>query len=377
MELSFNCEIECEFCGSEVNYGDDYVCHLQIQHKMKHNFSGPLQRAREGIKKKISKRKADVITLDEGSDEEKDDDNVNDAVKSCGDTLDPNLKINLEMTVKKTMDELLFPIKELIDGTHNNTYEEVIDDNEVDPAEIDNQIWKSFNDLKNAVNNLKVSDTLIKSLVMSEEPVEEVKEKETTNTKQFKPHAKKQRETMKENTRAITITSNKRVPPRQTPTKPSTPVSTPTTRISNFKAPTPKQPQAKKQPTKPASATKTTSSASSSSVVSSQAPLTPTNQTPSKSALNSSTRSGSKSSTCKTTPSPASSTKQKTPSRTSKTMYRCPLNDCSFSTSRDGMEDGLAATHLRRDHKITPSQMKESTPGKFKFRKVKNEKKKV
>ena len=140
MELSFNCEIECEFCGSEVNYGDDYVCHLQIQHKMKHNFSGPLQRAREGIKKKISKRKADVITLDEGSDEEKDDDNVNDAVKSCGDTLDPNLKINLEMTVKKTMDELLFPIKELIDGTHNNTCEEVIDDDEVDPAEIDNQI---------------------------------------------------------------------------------------------------------------------------------------------------------------------------------------------------------------------------------------------
>ena len=49
-------------------------------------------------------------------------------------------------------------------------------------------------------------------------------------------------------------------------------------------------------------------------------------------------------------------------------MYLCPMDDCNFSTTKEGMKTSKAALHLKMTHKIRAVDMK---PGMYKFSKIK------
>ena len=49
-------------------------------------------------------------------------------------------------------------------------------------------------------------------------------------------------------------------------------------------------------------------------------------------------------------------------------LYFCPIPNCSFSTSKEGMRTSKAALHLKMEHMIRAVDMK---PGMYKFNKVK------
>ena len=49
-------------------------------------------------------------------------------------------------------------------------------------------------------------------------------------------------------------------------------------------------------------------------------------------------------------------------------FYYCPIPDCSFYTTKEGMKKSQAALHLKNDHKIKAKDMK---PGMYKFDKIK------
>ena len=53
------------------------------------------------------------------------------------------------------------------------------------------------------------------------------------------------------------------------------------------------------------------------------------------------------------------------------TLFLCPLPDCTFFSSKEGMMAGLAARHLSQEHQIKARDMK---PGVFRFTKLKGEK---
>ena len=55
------------------------------------------------------------------------------------------------------------------------------------------------------------------------------------------------------------------------------------------------------------------------------------------------------------------------------TFYLCPVENCSFFTTKQGMQEGTAANHLNKTHKITGANMKAAAPGTYKFTKVKGE----
>lgn len=53
------------------------------------------------------------------------------------------------------------------------------------------------------------------------------------------------------------------------------------------------------------------------------------------------------------------------------TLFLCPVNGCSFYTTKEGFKNKEAASHLSNDHKVT---LKDMVPGKYKFDKIKGEK---
>ena len=55
------------------------------------------------------------------------------------------------------------------------------------------------------------------------------------------------------------------------------------------------------------------------------------------------------------------------------TNFLCPIDKCSFNTTKQGMMDGAAATHLNKVHMITGPDMKNAPKGTYKFKKVKGE----
>ena len=63
-DLVFDSDITCDMCQESVNYGEDYIAHLSIVHKINKNFNFFLNKAREAEAiKGGQKRKADAGVL--------------------------------------------------------------------------------------------------------------------------------------------------------------------------------------------------------------------------------------------------------------------------------------------------------------------------
>jgi len=301
--------LTCEMCSESISYGDDYVSHLQVVHNIVKNYNFFLQKANEQLKGG-QKRKADVITLEDDEEALSKDEEHEDF------SLDPKVKEEIEAVVEKTMNELLDPIKKLIDGKVPLGEESLTaEDLARDPFKADEKIWESFNQLKEIINNLEFPEELISSLTNSQKESEgNQKSKPLKSTSQFKLPTAVDQENQQNKRRA-------------------------------------------------------TESPSPSSKAKPQTGKTISKITPQKASSIPDSNKGMAAQSANSSISPRSN-ESSTPG---KTMYCCPLEGCSFSTSKDGMRTGDAAQHLKKDHQVTKQKMSDAPSGFYKFNKVKSE----
>merc|ERR1719470_742798 len=310
-----DCGLKCDMCKEEVNYGDDYIAHLQFAHSVTQNIPFFMNKALAKIKGE--KRKiADVVTLEE----EESTEEMNEEPKISENTLvfDANTKENIEKTVEKTMDDLFKGIRSLLEG--RVPLEEDVSDNvaEEDPAAADEKIWQSFENLKEVVNNIEFPVELLQHLAASKRSNKEENDQTEDTLAELVAPPVSDDETA--HFRRPSFKKKSREAPSQ--------MSTPTTALKPI------------PPTKPAP-----------TPLQSQTPGNPTKLAPVKS------DQSDKSST----------------SNSGGTFFLCPVENCKFFTTKQGMLDGAAANHLNKTHKITGADMKAAAPGTYKFNKVKGE----
>ena len=352
-DLAFDSGLQCDMCSESVNYGEDYIAHLKIVHSINKNFNFFLNKAKETIKGG-KKRKADVITL---SDEEEEECS-NDPAGSNIPQIDDAVKKRIETVVEKTMQEMLDPIKKLLEGkvpleTDNLSTE----DFDEDPAAADEKIWEAFNKLKMSINNLEFPEEMLQSLVnpQREEPEETLQE---TVPPKNPPSAKKKDDKFKH----PTTTTQKPAQPQRKGAKKS------------------QAPENKTQPTVAAGVAKD----SGKNLASKPKPPASGQKTP--------TRPGTVRSNPRIASAPAASTRvaSASPAKSDKsalsgtsseasipkkmeTRFCCPLKDCTFTIDRAGLTGGEAASHISKIHKVTAEAMKIAPKGHYKFKKFKAE----
>jgi len=335
--LSMDCGLKCDMCKESVNYGDDYIAHLQFAHSVTQNIPFFMNKALAKIKGE--KRKiADVVTIEEEFSEE----SIRSNEEGVADTLvlDANTKENIERTVERTMDDLFKGIRSLLDGKEPLESMEddtrVMDNDDDDPSAADEKIWQSFENLKEIVNNIEFPIELLKQLAASSSSNNEIAEESFDPT------------TTTEDTLEELVAPPPKEPEEETAPQFRNPPSKKkslTVKAAPLLVPSP-------SPTPPLVV---------SSVQSSRpAPVSK----PSHQNMNSATKLV-----------PVKSDQSDASSNAGQTYFLCPLQDCTFSTNKQGMLDGAAAKHLNLTHKITGANMKAAAPGAYKFKKVKGEKK--
>ena len=324
-ELAVDCELQCCHCNESVNYGEDYIGHLMISHKIFKNFHLELERLKKAKTEKTqgNKRKADLVDLD--------DDGVEDNVVENTLLLDEKVRENIEQVVNETMNDLLGPIKKLLDveSVPENDENTSAEDLSTDGFE---NILEILNQLKATVNEMEFPEELLQSLA---------------NISLANPD--RVEETLQEN------------------------IEDPKTAASgsgNFQRPSAPKQQKKRSAT-PVDGSKTRESSSRQSQMPSPRPLQPV-RSDNSSRSGRSGKSGYSSNTSRSGSSSNTSSTSETGVR--KTMYGCPLNDCNFSTDKDGMTNKVALNHLQLEHGVTDEMIKtRKDPTTYKFRKVKRE----
>ena len=223
---SLDCELECSMCGQSVNLGDDYLAHLKIVHGIKKNFAFFEQRAQNKIK--AGKRKADLITLDEddgddvvndidGSIEDVEDTGGHDEALEPGDNtqLDDDVKQKMKMAAQNIMEELLSPIRNLLDG------KVPLDDVTISAAAVDEdsaaaeqRIWDSFEKLKMTINKMEVPKEVMQSFMNPRKESDQTLQENVETENNFKhpssppqpPKRKVSRPTVPEQSEAEAVT---------------------------------------------------------------------------------------------------------------------------------------------------------------------------
>eukprot|EP00092_Neocalanus_flemingeri_P007178 GFUD01007756.1.p1 GENE.GFUD01007756.1~~GFUD01007756.1.p1 ORF type:complete len:347 (+),score=127.83 GFUD01007756.1:63-1103(+) len=333
--LSMDCGLKCDMCNESVNYGDDYIAHLQFAHQIVKNipfFMDKALKTIKGEKRKIADD--DVVTIEE--------EDVEDSIEGGVDStfeLDPATKSNIERTVENTMDDLFKDIKLMVEGKIPLDVDENSSDTQEDedPYAADEKIWQSFENLKQIVNNMEFPVELLQQLSSSMKGQREEVENDKTEeplaelvipsppTVENNQDFRRPQETQKNNrTAAKDIPTNLSIPPPTPPANTRKPKPSPKPAPASVNQPNNSKLSPKLPPIK-----------------SDQSDL-----------------------------STASSTG---PSSSMQTSFLCPVENCSFSTTKQGMMGGAAASHLSKTHKITGADMKTAAPGKYKFKKVKRE----
>jgi len=154
--LSFRSNLKCEVCEENVNYGEDYECHLKFEHGSKPHFiRQAMNRAKnQAVKSDIPQT---IVTLEDDSDEEEQQTKAKKSTQT-GNSKPVNAE-KVKREVKKALATLLKEIHECVEG-------ETKDDNLNDGppmsveemAAMDKKIWDSFEEIKIKVKNITVDD---------------------------------------------------------------------------------------------------------------------------------------------------------------------------------------------------------------------------
>jgi len=327
--LAMDCEMKCAMCEEFVNYGDDYRAHLQIVHSIRSSGIPFLMgKALEEIKGE-KRKEADVITLEEESSGKESSSVIEETIDESF-LLDPLTKEKIEKTVETCMDDLFKPIRSLLEGKEPlDPVDDMNEDYGDDPYAVDEKIWQSFDNLKEIVNKIEFPVELLASLASSKNDLD-------TNFDDGD-------DTMEERVARAPTKSDKEPAAKRfkrPPTKKKSEVTGSKESLAVVASPAHILPPASKP--KPAQQ-------SSKPVTPSQPKLAPVRSDQSDLSINSDVAGKLQS------------------------FYICPRESCTFYTSREGMNGGKAASHLKDSHGITGKDMKDAPPGAFKFKKVKGE----
>ena len=107
--LAIDCNLQCDMCSEPVNYGDDYVAHLQFAHQIVKNIPFFMDKALQAIKGE-KRKMVDVVTLEE----EKTD--ASEEEKEGGSVIDSATRQKIEKTVEQTMNDLFKDINLMVEG---------------------------------------------------------------------------------------------------------------------------------------------------------------------------------------------------------------------------------------------------------------------
>jgi len=329
--LAIDCELKCAMCKESVNYGDDYITHLQLAHSVTQNIPFFLDKALKVKNEKRKKPAEDIVTLEEDvsypeAPMEKSDYQENDADDEPIE-LDDATKKRIEKTVEATMDELFKDLKLMIEGKlpiDSNEDANSLGEEEMDPYAADQKIWQSFEDLKNKISTLEFPPEILQQFY---KPQSAEEESPTVFGQTGKSSSGKGEGDMNN--------SSKR----------------------NWS----KASSVKRKEKGPGAVKATNLNLSDRDVSTSK---TQENRPPS--VRQEDSLSGKQENSAR----PENSQK---PTGTKQTFFICPIENCQFSTTKQGMLDGDAANHLSKTHKITGAAMKAAKPGAYKFKKVKGE----
>ena len=326
--LAMNCEMKCDMCKESVNYGDDYRTHLQFAHSVTNNFPFFMNKALEKLKLETRKT-TDIVTLEE-EDNNVNEPSISNQKVSEADVLDDKTKAKIEKTIEKTMDELFAPIRSLLEGKEPlEPLDDEVGELGDDPYAYDEKVWQCFENLKDKVNNMEFPIDFLQKLASTNErdevpmnpstdTIDEIVAPAPTFTKE-EPAKKFRRPQTKR--RAESPLVKDKEPVKATPV-PQSSNETPLSKPDPSHSPRPQTGGAKNNPGKLA---------------------------------------------------PVRSDQSDSEAGKFQTFFICPLETCSFSTSKQGMKGGKAATHLKEFHKISGEDMKAAAPGVFKFKKVKGQ----
>ena len=237
---------------------------------------------------------------------------------------------NIEQVVNDTMNELLGPIKKLLDGENvpENDKNTNIEDISADGFE---NILEILNQLKATVNEMEFPEELLQSLanisLANPDRVEETLQENIEDTK----------------TAALGSGNFQR------PSAPKQQRKRSTTPVNGSKIRESPSPQQCRKP--------------------SPSPLQPV-RSDNSSRSGRSGRSGYSSNTSRSGSSSNTSSTSETGVRKSMSLYRCSQNGCNFSTDKEGVKNSWQ--HLSRHHGITAEMVKKDTKA-YTFRKVKKE----
>ena len=131
-------EIPCYLCGEGVVRGDDYKIHLTIAHGVAYDE-----------KMDLSSTGADIPTSDNvtpGEENEYEQDEIEDEV--------------IQTSQKSFLDMFDAKVKQIMDLAEGKVEPESVKDDNVEVLD-ENQIWQMFENMKNKVMNMDISETSV------------------------------------------------------------------------------------------------------------------------------------------------------------------------------------------------------------------------
>jgi len=155
--LSFRSNLKCEVCEENVNYGEDYECHLKFEHGSKPQFiRNAMNRAKNQAVK--SDTPQTIVTLDDDSDDDEEEKQTKAKTSTQTGNSKPVDAEKVKQKVKTAIDTLFKEIRECVEGKKDDNLNDGPSMSVEEMAAMDKKIWDSFEEIKIKVKNITVDD---------------------------------------------------------------------------------------------------------------------------------------------------------------------------------------------------------------------------
>merc|ERR1719509_752816 len=156
--FSFEDNIKCINCGEQVNYGDDYECHLRIAHNISKNFPYYMKKALEEKKFRKGTRKAPTVETVDIEDDKK--------VKGIEENEDEiKEKLQLDKVAEAVEQSLAKNLADIVDMCEGKITLDFEEEEFNDGIDYEAELWKAFDDLENLNKETKVPEMLTKKIL--------------------------------------------------------------------------------------------------------------------------------------------------------------------------------------------------------------------
>ena len=158
--------LDCHDCDDIFDGDESYIIHLKSHHQVKKNFNHYLATAKRkvGSVNVKKEREQEVITVEDDGSEE---------FSSNNDSAKEDLVLDEETkeVLRQSIQNLFQPMHDLLDGKIEIEMTEKYE--ETGTAVNEDEIWKSFDELKSSLQNMNVAEKFLQSFIKPEKVSEE------------------------------------------------------------------------------------------------------------------------------------------------------------------------------------------------------------